>query len=408
MLVHTKSFGAFFGNENVISRHNNYTDVNNLSKYAVTKRIYVKVLDREGVPLNDALVEYQLYNYAEFYPLAVVPTNKNGISQFETGLGDLLIWAYKDDNFDFKKISVSETDTLILNLNGNAKGTNSFDLDLNVPVICSPIPGPSLKIIEQNSERINKENIIRQKYIDSWMKPAEAKALALALNIDTTRVMTIIARSMGNYNEISSFLSEKTDSLRMLALSMLEILPDKDLRDIKGSILSDHLRYSIHPINLIGESGNKMFLQYILNPRVANESIVSWRNYFRTNLPSQLLEKALYDPLLIIQYLNDNIRIKVDQHDLSPEEMCPSIIWIKTGTMFILLMRNNLIRIKGTLDCNQVKQNPFLNIIFISPLQDSKVAGIIHWNMIIIKRLMILKKKFHFLLETICLLQGTD
>ena len=100
----------------LLYRNKNYTDVNNLSKYAVTKKIFVKVTDRDDVPVNNALVEYQLYNYAEFYPLAVVPTDENGISQFETGLGDLLIWAHKDDNFDFKKISVSETDTLVLKL----------------------------------------------------------------------------------------------------------------------------------------------------------------------------------------------------------------------------------------------------------------------------------------------------
>ena len=45
------------------------------------------------------MVEYQLYNYAEFYPLAVVPTNEYGISRFETGLGDLLVWAHKGDEF---------------------------------------------------------------------------------------------------------------------------------------------------------------------------------------------------------------------------------------------------------------------------------------------------------------------
>ena len=73
------------------------------------------------MPVDDAQVEYQLYNYAEFYPLAVVPTDENGISQFETGLGDLLIWAHKDDDFDFRKISVGETDTLTLKLEGTIR-----------------------------------------------------------------------------------------------------------------------------------------------------------------------------------------------------------------------------------------------------------------------------------------------
>lgn len=183
MLVHTKSFGAFTGKENSINIHKNYTEVSNLS------------------------------NYAEFYPLAIVPTDENGISQFETGLGDLLIWAYKDDDFDYKKISVSEIDTLILQLNRKAEGNYNVDLDLDVPVIRSPLAGPSLVMSEQNSKQINDENIIRQRYIDSRMKPEEVKTLALKLNIDTARIMNVITRSMGNYNDIRSFLSNTPDSL---------------------------------------------------------------------------------------------------------------------------------------------------------------------------------------------------
>ena len=39
MLIHTKSFGAPYGNENVISRHKYFSEVNNLAKYAVTNPI---------------------------------------------------------------------------------------------------------------------------------------------------------------------------------------------------------------------------------------------------------------------------------------------------------------------------------------------------------------------------------
>jgi transglutaminase-like putative cysteine protease len=326
MLVHTKAFGAFSGNENIIKRNTNYTDVNNLAKYAISKRITVKVIDNNNIPINDAIVEYQLYNYAEFYPLALVPTNKDGISQFETGLGDLLIWAHKDDNFDFKKISVAETDTLRLKLRRKETRAASLDLDLDVPVIHSPLPEPSQKLKEENSGRINKENVIRQKYIDSWMKPAEAKTLALRLNTDTARVMNIIVRSMGNYKEISSFLSETPDSLLKAALSMLEILPDKDLRDTRKYILSDHLINSAPyikdkvkdkvkvKVKDKVETGEKIYLEYVLNPRVANELLVGWRHYFLQKLPLDLVKKGSSDPLLIIQYLNDRIRIADDEN----------------------------------------------------------------------------------------------
>ena len=241
MLVNTKSFGAPLGEENATNSYRNFTDVNNLSKYAVTKRIFVKVLDKDGMPVNNALVEYQLYNYSEFYPLAVVPTDKDGISRFETGLGDLLIWAHKNDEFIYKKISVSETDTLILQLKQISGESYNLDLDLNVPVVRSPLPLPSAAMSEQNSKRINDENLIRQKYIDSWMKPEESKVLASKINADTSKIEVIISRSMGNYNEIKTFLTGTPDSLITLAISLLEILPDKDLRDIKADILSDHL-----------------------------------------------------------------------------------------------------------------------------------------------------------------------
>ncbi len=314
MLVHTKSFGAYMGDENIINKNINYTNVNNLAKYAVTKKIFVKVFNKDDAPVSNALVEFQLYNYAEFYPLAVIPTDENGVCQFETGLGDLLIWAHKDDDFDFKKISVNETDTLKLKLNRELNGRSSIDLDLDVPIVRSPLPGPAQELIEQNSERINKENIIRQKYIDSWMKPADAKTLAITLHIDTARVISIIDRSMGNYKEISSFLSETPDSLLRFALSLLEILPDKDLRDVKRSTLSDHLRNSLLHNNIGAETGNKMFLEYILNPRIANELLVPWRHYFLTKLPSQLVIKASGDPAIIIQYLNEKIIIADDEN----------------------------------------------------------------------------------------------
>lgn len=308
MLIHTKSFGASLKGENSVNRYKNYCEVNTLSKYAVTKRIFVKVTDADGLPVKDARVEYQLFNYAEFYPLAVVPADAGGISQFETGLGDLLVWAYGKNGFNYKKISVAETDTLTMVLNKKAGGIDNIELDLDVPLALSPLPGPSQEMIENNTKRFNAENEIRQKYIDTWMTPVDAKSLAVSLNADTSRVMNIITRSMGNYKEISSFLSVTPDSLVNIALSLLEILPDKDLRDTKAVILSDHL-LNIGCNAGIAENDNKLFLENVLNPRVANELLTPWRSYFRNELPSELINGALSNPLLISQYLEKNISI---------------------------------------------------------------------------------------------------
>ena len=314
MLVHSKSFGAPFGKENVINKFKNFTDVNNLVKYAVTKKISVKVTDNQGKPANDADVEYQLYNYAEFYPLAVVPTDSNGISQFETGLGDLLIWAHKEDMFSFKKVSVSETDTLKLQLNSSDWKSYGIDLDLDVPVSRTPYPPIAAELAEKNGVRLTTENSIRQKYIDSWMKKGEVRTFASGLKLDSSRVISILSKSMGNYKEIKDFIAETPDSLRTLALTMLETVAEKDLRDTKKTILMDHLKFAAIFSSGYNENERELYNQNILNPRVANEILVAWRGYFRNKLPVRLIKDAPANPLIIAEYLSGNIRIAEDEN----------------------------------------------------------------------------------------------
>ena len=57
-----------------------------------------------------------------------------------------------------------------------------------------------------------------------------------------------------------------------------------------------------------------IFLDYILNPRIADELIVAWRGYFRENLPCQLLKNASANPSLIVQYMDDNIKIADEEN----------------------------------------------------------------------------------------------
>jgi hypothetical protein len=309
MLVHTKSFGASTGNENAIMVHKNFSEVNNLSKYAVTKNIFVRILDSADNPVKDAIVEYQLYNYAEFYPLAVVPTDTKGLSWFETGLGDLIIWARKGNTFDFRKISVNDVDTISLKLNSKNRGNSLFEFDLTVPVVRAPTKGPAEQLIAENRIRINEENRIRQKYIDTWMKPDAAEALALKTGLDPILVKDVIARSMGNFKSISFFLESSPADKRIIALSLLKVLSDKDLRDTPSKVLSDHL---IHFKPLSGEIQNDsidFYYHYVLNPRIANEILSPYRGYFQKNLPENIIANGKNNPNEIVKYILENIKI---------------------------------------------------------------------------------------------------
>lgn len=312
MLVHTKSFGAPSGNENVIIGTRNYSEVNNLSKYARTKKIFVKVLGTKGMPVENAIVEYRLYNYAEFYPLAAVPTDKRGLSSFETGFGDLLVWAHKNDKFNFEKISVAGTDTLTLRLT-DSDGSYSVELDLNVPGIPEPFPGPPEDQILKNAKRVVLGNNIRQEYINTWMNSGEATRTGVKLNCDTVRIRKIFAASMGNYLQIIRFLESVPDSLRYLAMDMLETVAEKDLRDTKAQILADHF---LNVSAFAGKSPEEMkfYVNYILNPRVANENLKGWRKYLADNLPAELRKFAINDPALIVRYIDENIKIDNDDN----------------------------------------------------------------------------------------------
>ena len=309
MLVNTRSFGASSGKENVITESDKYSIVNNLSKYAVTKRIYVKVISSDGAPSKDAIVEYGLYNYAEFFPIATVPTDTNGISSLETGFGDLLIWGRENDDFDFKKISVGETDTLFLKLGSNCAGKNTFDLDLSVPVKKTPGPGIAAELAEENNRRLDEENSIRKNYTDSWPDHDAAKKFALSHGLDTSGVAALITRSMGNYKEICSFLVAAPDTLRKQAITLLGVIAEKDLRDTKSDILMDHL------MNCKKNSDNtddKEFADYILNPRIADEKLAAWRSYILNILPPELRQKASNDPSVIAGFLDQKIKTDND------------------------------------------------------------------------------------------------
>jgi len=309
MLINTLSFGAKYGQENTTVCCRNFSLVNTLSKYAVTKQIKVKVLDTNNVPVKDALVEYLLYNSARFYPLAEVPTDEFGISQFETGLGDLLIWARKGDDFNFKKVSVTDMDTLDLILNLKPADNGFQELDLGVPIVRAPLKGPAAELITANTKRINEEDVIRQAYIDSWMKPEEAANLAKELGADPEIVKDIISRSMGNYKNIASFLTHTPVLDRSLAINLLKQVLDQDLRVTKEEIFVDHLNNVIRFENTHGAYDYELYSKYVLNPRIANTMIVAWRKYLFESMPAGFRQDAINDPSILIKYVNNNIVI---------------------------------------------------------------------------------------------------
>ena len=116
MMVHTKAFGKYKGDEEVVKRTGMYSELNLLSHYAPTRRVTITVQDESGAPLGGAQVKFKLYNYAEYYTLAAMTTDANGQASLTTGLGDLLIWVTDGDTYRFRKLDVRKDSVATMTL----------------------------------------------------------------------------------------------------------------------------------------------------------------------------------------------------------------------------------------------------------------------------------------------------
>lgn len=158
MLLHTKAFGDYDGPEDVISRTSAYTEINVIKGYIASRRTTVTVVDTLGKPVAGAAVEFKIYNSAEFYTVASYITDADGQASLDTGLGDIVVWASRDDCFGIGVVS-GESGKVVLDKTVGKR--YSFDLDI-VPPVENALPDNS--DVEQkkiNAERLEEENRIR-------------------------------------------------------------------------------------------------------------------------------------------------------------------------------------------------------------------------------------------------------
>lgn len=314
MLVHTKAFGDYQGSERVSNHEKQYSLLNTLGVYAPVKEIFVLVLDQDGDALAHAEVEFQLYNYAEFYPISTKTTDESGFCSFLTGLGDLQIWAHNKDLFSYSKVAVAEIDTLVLTLDQKPYADKADVYDLIPPIERKPLE-VSQEGKELNASRLKEEDGIRTAYEATFMTTSEAASLAKKLDLDIDEVTRFIELSRGNYAEIEAFLTGIPEDLRALGMLLLDQVSLKDLRDTRADILIDHLlgstlgmRFGSTP-GPFGKEGREplVFLDYVLNPRVANEKLVAYRDYLMNAWSAEELAAFRENPDELFMWIKENI-----------------------------------------------------------------------------------------------------
>ena len=302
MLMHTKVFGKYNGPEDVMERTDGYTEINVIDNYAPSAKAVITVMDANGMPVKDALVEFKIYNYAEFNSVARKKTDADGKCSLSAGKGDMLVWASKDGKFGYSKVSFGKDGEVTIALNKKPGDVETIALDI-VPPVDGSIPAevtPEQK--EANAKRLLEEDAIRNKYVATFYTEEKAEALAKELGIDPMKTEDFMIGSRGNWMEIEKFLRETPAEKRAQAMALLDVVSAKDLRDTPASVFADHL-------NNTPAVQSEWFNEYIMNPRVANEFLTPYKSFFAANIEPSLAKQAVENPQALVDWVKNNVSI---------------------------------------------------------------------------------------------------
>lgn len=276
MLMHTKVFGRYEGPEEVVMEGPNYTEINLTGNYAPTAKLNVTVEMPGHKSADSAKVSFMIYNYSEFYPALSKYADAQGRTSISAGLGDMLVWAEKDGLYGYQKVTIGkDTDITIHTSTSHPKDPQYFDMV--PPAEGAAVPEVSAEQRAANDRRFRQEDSLRSLYESSFPgKDADP----------------LLYGARGNAAVIAAFLQKHPDAR---ARELLASLSRKDLHDVTMEVLEDSYKA----------------MGSILCPRVADEFLVPYKEYFlRTLTPRE--KNDFRNPYRLINWTVSNIKVVDD------------------------------------------------------------------------------------------------
>ncbi len=280
LLMHTRVFGSYDGPEEKVMIGPNFTEINLIDNYAKTARVDFTVVDENGSPVDSALVDFKIYNYAEFYPALSKYTDAKGRTFLTAGMGDMMAWASKNGRYGYSKVSFGKDTEVTITISDQ----HSFDpqsMMIVPPPETANIPDVTLEQRAENDRRFAREDSIRKAYMATFVQP------------DGTEKGRLLALSAGNHRVIAKFLEDHPDER---ALALLKSLSNKDLIDVTREILDDSYNAP----------------EAILCPRVENEFLSAYKSFFARSFGIGLQKEELLRPANLIKWVNDSITMLRD------------------------------------------------------------------------------------------------
>lgn len=334
MLVHTRAYGVCPENERIETVHGNVYEINCLETYADTALLKL-YLTESGRPAKGLHVCFEILNYGEFYPLTEKETDADGYLTFLTGIGTLHLHIHDGKRFLEKDID----------LNVNTEYHFDFSEALTEDLWSSPTPvspkercfsqippketriqkcfsnkAVTIKFKKKTEEADRKRRVRLSEYL-SGAKEAASACLQSDPGFIASDLLPLFETARGNIDEILTFLvrPEFTAEDKLL---LLKTLRKKDLVDATAHTLSDALETALCYKALYPK---EIWSNYVLCPRVMNESLYPVRGQFRAFFETLSADKdtaavfrngmLLCTPEALYRYLFDTITFYAEPYE---------------------------------------------------------------------------------------------
>ncbi len=301
MMVHSTVFGPYNGREEINYSTSMYSKANMMPNYAPTKKAKITVRHADGTLAQDAKVSFKLYNYTEYYPLATIQTNANGVATLTTGLGDLLIWATDGEHYAYAPMDLRKQDTLTLTLSRQPGEAYVEEFHMVPPVAGEAKVTPTADKKAENDQRLLQEDSMRADYAASFPNAQNWQTyLKPNANLTDAQAWELLQKSEGNYKDVANFLNNHTEKVEGIFLyDYMKSYSDKDLRDVPAA----NFEAQMVAYNAASGFSAEVFEKGIMPARISNELIRPWRGALAPAL------STIKDADGLRQWVMDNIQV---------------------------------------------------------------------------------------------------
>lgn len=280
MMVRSKSFLQTMEDEEHRKVNEAY-EVTQTSRYALTKKICLRLELPEKSKKEGIKVRFQILNYAFFDDIAVAKTDKEGEVSLTMGLGSLLVTAFFNGYYGEMVIDTCEGDFFLLKMRELKKEEEIRKFILKAPFVSGEDVKKAPFIEEKEAayyaQRLKEVTSERLKREGTFFDEKTTDMLLADFDREKADVLRrILKESRGNFSEIAAFLSDG-DLDNDYKYYMLLSLSEKDYLDCRAEILKEHCLYTKrdekYPLDI--------WANYLLNPRVSNERLKAYRKIFK-------------------------------------------------------------------------------------------------------------------------------